>query len=144
MWENKSKCQFKCWLTFYLEKVVEIYIKSKKHKLAIINKLLLVNFFWQICCVNLFGSNYFQILFTCFRYWQNVRIRIDRKRLNYNENLKFMPVGKNFHFYAIWELCHLGSYQFKLALTSIYCSNDSKRGRNFGFGSVFFRSILTT
>ena len=21
-----------------------------------------------------------------------------------------MPFGKSFHFYAIWELCHLGSY----------------------------------
>ena len=43
-----------------------------------------------------------------------IEIEIDRKRLNYNENLKFMPFGKSFHFYAIWELCHLGSYRFDI------------------------------
>ena len=45
-------------------------------------------------------------------------LEIERKRLNYNENLKFMPFGKSFHFYAIWELCHLGSYQ-KIEYTSV-------------------------
>ena len=40
-----------------------------------------------------------------------LELEIDRKRLNYNENLKFMPFGKKFHSYAIWELCHLGSYR---------------------------------
>ena len=39
-----------------------------------------------------------------------IEIEIDIKRLNNNENLKFMPFGKSFHFYAIWELYHLGSY----------------------------------
>ena len=38
-----------------------------------------------------------------------IEIEIDRNRLNYNENLKFMPFGKSFHFmpfgnYAIWEV----------------------------------------
>ena len=28
-----------------------------------------------------------------------------------------MPFGKSFHFYAIWELCHLGSYQKKYGWT---------------------------
>ena len=41
-----------------------------------------------------------------------LKLEIDRKRLNNNENLKFMPFEKNFRFYAIWELCHLGSYPF--------------------------------
>ena len=40
-----------------------------------------------------------------------LELEIDRKSLNYKENLKFMPFGKSFHLYAIWELCHLGSYQ---------------------------------
>ena len=42
-----------------------------------------------------------------------IEIEIDRKHLNYNKNLKFMPFGKSFHFYAIWELCHLGSYRLQ-------------------------------
>ena len=33
-----------------------------------------------------------------------LELDIDRKRLNYNANLKFMPFGKSFHFYAIWEV----------------------------------------
>ena len=45
---------------------------------------------------------------------KTIEIEIDRKRLNYNENLKFMPFGKSFRFYAIWELCHLGSYPLNL------------------------------
>ena len=45
------------YLKFYREKLVELFIKSKKHKLAIINKLLVVNFLRKICCLNLFGSN---------------------------------------------------------------------------------------
>ena len=39
-----------------------------------------------------------------------LELEIDRKRSNYNENLKFMPFGNKNHFYTIWELCHLGSY----------------------------------
>ena len=49
-----------------------------------------------------------------------IEIEIDRKRLNYNENLKFMPFGKSFHFYAIWELCHLGSYHEKTGFKRVF------------------------
>ena len=44
-----------------------------------------------------------------------LELEIDRKRLNYNENLKFMPFGKNSTFmpfgnYAIWEVTVIMMY----------------------------------
>ena len=116
---KKSNCQCKCWLTFYLQKVVEFFsIKSKNHKLAVINKLLVVNFFdnllrkfvWKQLIPNLVSCSH------AFVPEKMLELEIDRKCLNYNENLKFMPFGKSFHLYAIWELCHLGSYHLKAFL----------------------------
>ena len=49
-----------------------------------------------------------------FVFGKILELETERKRLTYNENLEFMPFGKSFFFYAIWELCHLGSYSFTL------------------------------
>ena len=64
-----------------------------------------------------------------------LKLVIDRKRLNYNENLKLMQFGKSFHFYAIRELGHLRSYlhflsSFEIHLLKITYTafTDNERG----------------
>ena len=73
-----------------------------------------------------------------------IELEIDGKRLNYNENLKFMPFGKSFHFYAIWELFHLGSYLlkylFETGLKLVFKSNE--RSEYIGLNDFFFQESL--
>ena len=55
-----------------------------------------------------------------------LELEIDRKRLNYNENSKFKPFGKSFHFmpfgnYAIWEVTTVTtSLCFSLLMKKFY------------------------
>ena len=84
--------------------------------LAVINELLVVNFFTNLLrsiCLEAISSKSCPHAFVPAKM---LVLEIDRKRLNYNENLKFMPFGKKIHFYAIWELCRLGSYRLKYQL----------------------------
>ena len=71
---------------------------------------LLRKFVWKQLIPNLVSCSH------AFVPDKMLELEIDRKCLNYNENLKFMPFGKSFHLYAIWELCHLGSYPIENAL----------------------------